>query len=68
MALAVGRPSFPLGLDCLKVLQKFNSPHFLNCLQLEDKASLLACPYCNLLHYCSKECQEEHWVKASFCF
>ena len=32
-------------------------------LQVEDKSTLLACPNCSLLHYCSKECQEEHWVK-----
>ena len=32
-------------------------------LQLEDLDSLLCCPHCNLLHYCSPECQEEHWVK-----
>ena len=25
--------------------------------------SLLCCPHCNLVHYCSSECQEEHWVK-----
>ena len=23
----------------------------------------MCCPNCNLLHYCSPECQEEHWVK-----
>jgi len=31
--------------------------------QEEDTASLLCCPHCNLLRYCSTECQEEHWVK-----
>ena len=31
-------------------------------LQLEDLDSLLCCPHCNLLHYCSPECKEEHWV------
>ena len=25
--------------------------------------SLLCCPHCKLMHYCSLECQEEHWVK-----
>jgi len=31
--------------------------------QVEDTNSLLCCPHCNLLRYCSLECQEEHWVK-----
>ena len=25
--------------------------------------SLLCCPHCNLVHYCSSDCLEEHWVK-----
>ena len=31
--------------------------------QMDNMDSLLCCPHCNLLHYCSLECQEEHWVK-----
>ena len=31
--------------------------------QLEDTDSLLCCPHCNLVKYCSAECLEEHWVK-----
>ena len=30
---------------------------------MEDMGSLLCCPHCKLLHYCSPQCQEEHWVK-----
>ena len=31
--------------------------------QVEDTNSLLCCPHCNLMKYCSLECQEEHWAK-----
>jgi len=31
--------------------------------QVEDTDALLCCPHCNLLKYCSLDCQEEHWVK-----
>ena len=30
---------------------------------MEDTDSLLCCPHCNMLRYCSLECKEEHWVK-----
>ena len=33
------------------------------CKQVEDTHSLLCCPHCNLMKYCSLECQKEHWVK-----
>ena len=39
--------------------------------QLEDTDSLLCCPHCNLVKYCSAECLEEvckgHFLKAKPC-
>ena len=31
--------------------------------QLSDRSKLLRCAKCKFISYCSKECQQEHWVK-----
>ena len=31
--------------------------------QVSDRSRLLRCSRCKFISYCSKECQEEQWVK-----
>jgi len=31
--------------------------------QVSDKSKLMRCSRCKFISYCSKECQQEHWVK-----
>ena len=31
--------------------------------QLEDKSALKRCSKCKIAHYCSEQCQKEHWHK-----
>jgi len=51
-----------LWLKLVPVKKCVNCYHY-NWKQPDDPYSLHRCPICNILLYCSKECQKEHWEK-----
>ena len=59
----------PIQIDKISLSRnKMNRSECANCLvhdwkQPEDSTRLLKCQNCQVIEYCSKECQSEHWMK-----